>query len=192
MKSVGLVHTWLLIILLVAIPVKAERRITIFGDSLSASSHSWAEKLRSPDVHIRNYAWEGLLLRDFTVPRWLTCFRFYGLPADQVVLWFGVNDAVLGSSIGYGVRLRDALQVLEGRGCRVYLMLPPLYIDRLATHNALIRIRRTAYRLAREYDNVQVIEPYWDTALTRDGLHPTDALHELLAEQMGELLGATP
>ena len=167
-----------------------DQSVWVFGDSLSSSGRGWAGLIATHGyAHMRNTARGGLRMTDVTIPDWLRCV---GPNNDQVIIWLGTNDALQGIYMPhFKTKLRDHLQVLEGRGCRVYLVLPPLFVQ---NHEAAAKIepyRDVTLDIGLQYTNVTIIEPVWNEDLLFDGLHQEPALHFWQAVDFINKLGLT-
>lgn len=151
------------------------RDITFFGDSLSSGHDSWVEVLG--DTHLiqaRNHAVAGSTMVGTSIPRQLRCTATDEYRADEVVLRLGSNDALFGTQLAdYERALTDHLQLLEGRGCIVYLVLPVLHDGTPASLARTEQFRTTTEEVGQTYPNVILLDMPYTKETTVDGLHPT-------------------
>ena len=170
--------------------------VWVFGDSLSSPGHGWAQIINNLSFgQMRNTARGGLRMVDVIMPDWLVCQTEdnRGFVNDQVVIWLGGNDGLQKTNVEwYERKLRDHLQFLEGRKCRVYLVLPPLFVNDHELAGLFEPYRIISERVGNEYDNVKVIDMHWDENKLSDGLHQNKGLHFWQAVQMVNVLGLTP
>jgi lysophospholipase L1-like esterase len=164
--------------------------IWLFGDSLSAPSYSWAEQIDDAgNAQIMNTARNGLRMVDVDMPDWLVC----SAGSDKVIIWLGGNDA-LGDIPDAAVsqQFRDMMHFLTGRGCDIYVILPPdgngaSWPDWEAKLNA----KRVVIfgDLWGKFPNVTLIDMPWDWGQTLDGLHQNEYQHSVQAAHMITALG---
>ena len=145
----------------------------LFGDSLSSDSGAWSSKV---DFHINNAAQAGSLLTQSDIPRQLSCHK------REVIYWLGTNDAGYGVPQGlYQQELRDHMQFLEGRGCKVWMVLPVVVTLSPEHEQRTKDARQWSKAVAKDYSNITVLSAPYLTADTSDGLHPTDNRHGIIA-----------
>ena len=145
----------------------------LFGDSLSSDAGAWSSKV---DFHINNAAQAGSLLTQSDIPRQLSCHK------REVIYWLGTNDAGYGVPQGlYQQELRDHMQFLEGRGCKVWMVLPVVVTLSPEHEQRTKDARNWSKAVANDYNNVTVLSAPYLTADTSDGLHPTDSRHGIIA-----------
>jgi hypothetical protein len=154
----------------------------LFGDSLSSDPGAWSSKV---DFHINNVAQAGSMITQSDIPRQVSCAR------REVIYWLGTNDAGRGvDKVLYQQELRDHMQFLEGRGCKVWLVLP-VVVTLSPEHEQRTRdARQWSKAVAKDYDNVTVLSAPYLTADTSDGLHPTDKRHGIIARWITKKLEA--
>ncbi|KZX58064.1 hypothetical protein A3709_20850 [Halioglobus sp. HI00S01] len=150
----------------------------MFGDSLSAGYASWATLLTIEGyAHVRNTARGGKRMVDLEVPGWLRCSRRGGYRNDEVIIWLGSNDAFTNVQMPlFRTRLIDALQILQGRGCFVYMALPPRFEAAPALDESIPSYRDTILGVTAGYDNVEIWDIPHPGNMTFDGIHQTLAL----------------
>jgi len=160
----------------------------IFGDSLTSSPDSWANQLDDHNfATINNAAQPGLRLVDLTLPRYIKC-------ADsEVIMWIGTNDA--GNNITkdrYEQALTDKLKFLEGRECKVWLILP-LQLDTLGPElqARTMAAREWTLQIASLYSNVTILDPPYSPDQTVDGLHPNTGAQFWTAVYLANEIGMT-
>jgi lysophospholipase L1-like esterase len=160
----------------------ADTSYYLFGDSLSSDAGAWSSKV---DFHINNVAQAGSLLTQSDIPRQLSCHK------REVIYWLGTNDAGYGVAQGlYQQALRDHMQFLAGRDCKVWLVLP-VVVTLSPEHEQRTRdARQWSKAVAKDYDNVTVLSAPYLTADTSDGLHPTDKRHGIIARWITKKLEA--
>ncbi len=159
----------------------ADTSYYLFGDSLSSDAGAWSSKV---DFHINNVAQAGSLLTQSDIPRQISCRK------REVIYWLGTNDAGYGVAQGlYQQALRDHMQFLAGRDCKVWLVLP-VVVTLSPEHEQRTRdARQWSKAVAKDYDNVTVLSAPYLTADTSDGLHPTDRRHGIIARWITKKLG---
>jgi lysophospholipase L1-like esterase len=154
----------------------------LFGDSLSSDAGAWSSKV---DFHINNAAQAGSLLTQSDIPRQLSCHK------REVIYWLGTNDAGYGVPQGlYQQELRDHMQFLEGRGCKVWMVLPVVVTLSPEHEQRTKDARNWSKAVAKDYNNVTVLSAPYLTADTSDGLHPTDSRHGIIARWITKKLEA--
>ncbi len=163
--------TFTLLCALLATPVQAyPPKFYLFGDSLSAVHDSWAEVINDYDyAQIHNISRGGLRMIDITIPDWIHC------NGAGVIIRLGTNDA--GNKItddDYALKLREHLDTLQAKECAVWLALP-LHVTQLGKDidERTLAKRVLTERIAREYQNVTLLDFPYSTTETTDGLHPT-------------------
>ena len=145
----------------------------LFGDSLSSDAGAWSSKV---DFHINNAAQAGSMITQSDIPRQVSCAK------REVIYWLGTNDAGDGVSEGlYKLALRDHMQFLEGRGCKVWMVLPVLVTLSPEHEQRTKDARQWSKAVAKDYSNITVLSAPYLTADTIDGLHPTDSRHGIIA-----------
>lgn len=153
----------------------------LFGDSLSSDAGAWSSKV---DFHINNVAQAGSMLTQSDIPRQVSCAR------REVIYWLGTNDAGRGVSEGlYKLALRDHMQFLAGRDCKVWMVLPVVVTLSPEHEQRTKDARRWSKAVAKDYDNITVLSAPYLTADTSDGLHPTDKRHRIIANWITKKLG---
>ena len=158
---------------LVATTACADTSYYLFGDSLSSDAGAWSSKV---DFHVNNVAQAGSLLTQSDIPRQLSCHK------REVIYWLGTNDAGYGVPQGtYQQSLRDHMQFLEGRGCKVWMVLPVVVTLSPEHEQRTKDARQWSKAVAKDYSNVTVLSAPYLTADTSDGLHPTDKRHGIIA-----------
>lgn len=164
----------------------AHRDLWVFGDSLTSPANSWAEVIDDQGyAQIRNTARAGLRLVDVTMPNWLYCWQ-----GEEVVLRLGTNDA--GNNVPaavYEQKLIDVLQFLQGRDCKVWLMLPIRFTGGgQELDQRLRKFKQITRRTGRNYQNVTILDVPYNEKETGDGLHPTAEAQEIAAAWIIEAL----
>jgi hypothetical protein len=145
----------------------------LFGDSLSSDAGAWSSKV---GFHINNVAQAGSMITQSDIPRQVSCAK------REVIYWLGTNDAGDGVSEGlYKLALRDHMQFLKGRGCKVWMVLPVIVTLSPELEQRTKDARQWSKAVAKDYDNVTVLSAPYLTADTIDGLHPTDSRHGIIA-----------
>jgi hypothetical protein len=160
---------------------KNSRDIWVFGDSLSSPYYSWVELIDDAGyARMRNTARGGLRMVDVIMPDWLICSvnEQTGARHDEVIIWLGGNDGLQQVKIDwYERKLRDHLQFLKGRGCQVYLVLPP-YVEGDAELIEILEPYRTiSEQISFEYDNVQLLDIPHPSKHLPDRIHQSAGLH---------------
>jgi hypothetical protein len=145
----------------------------LFGDSLSSDAGAWSSKV---DFHINNVAQAGSMITQSDIPRQVSCAR------REVIYWLGTNDAGRGvDKVLYQQALRDHMQFLEGRNCKVWMVLPVL-VTLTPEHEQRTRdARQWSKAVAKDYENVTVLNAPYLTSETTDGVHPTDERQGIIA-----------
>ena len=173
MKTNLLIALMFLSLMFVTYPSHS-KEIWFLGDSLSSGANSHVEILnKTTDHQIRNLARAGMRWVDLEVPRFIRCAK-----GIEVVIWLGGNDAIYNTHAPWLVEaIVDNLQFLQGRNCKVTLILPPKLTFREDIDKRLVNVRDIMIGIAIDYENVTVIEPLWDNNQLLDGVHQNDGLH---------------
>ena len=145
----------------------------LFGDSLSSDVGAWSSKV---NFHINNVAQAGSMITQSDIPRQVSCAR------REVIYWLGTNDAGRGVSESmYKLALRDHMQFLAGRGCKVWMVLPVVVTLSPEHEQRTKDARQWSKVVAKDYENITLLSAPYLTADTSDGLHPTDKRHGIIA-----------
>jgi len=161
---------WCFVMAPAAMAKDKPQRFYLFGDSLSAAHNSWAELLNDYDMaQIHNISRGGLRLVDITIPHWLACND------AEVIIRLGTNDA--GNRVSdedYAKALRNHLDTLQAKSCKVWLALP-LHLTELGEELEwrTREKRNLTARIAREYQNVSVMDVPYNPHETTEGVHLT-------------------
>ncbi len=168
-----------------------EPRLIIIGNSLSTTHESWPNLLReiAPRWNIHVMAQNGRTIRDFSIPRdlWTT-----GNTDETVIYFLGSNDILQLNDVAHTkYRLQSHIAFLLERNFKVLLIMPPIFAldeDRfgasIASHRALFESFRSSDPNLWVYD----IDHVWDSAETRDGIHPTQSLSMRIATAINWVL----
>ena len=161
-----------------------DRKIFVFGDSLSAPYFSWAEVIDQANyAQVHNYSRGGLKMVDLTFPNWLACDMNIPRPwkPDTVILWLGTNDIY--NKVDYEDALRAAVASSMAQGCMTYVVMPQEGLDE---HRELFT------EVVGDFPGAVLVDMPWDKTLTVDGIHQTQMLHWIQAAHMIKLLELTP
>ena len=163
----------------------SERTIWVFGDSLSGTPNAWPFLLQEQGyATVRNIAIPGMKMSQFELP-FLVCGNSKNERVgrfDEVVIWIGTNDARVGSLSVYKTKMRETLDVLQDKGCKVTLVLVPSYRHDPALNKLVRPYRRYQLAIAKQYPNVRWMDLVWDADKMVDRLHQNPELQQMQAE----------
>jgi hypothetical protein len=170
-----------LLILLLSGCVKAEP-IAVIGDSLTSVIYSWANVISTPEQPLYIMAQPGRTIRDYEIPRDWVAFHY-----SHVIYFIGTNDILAELNILKTRRIfRHHIRFMIDRNFKPIVILPPVY-DKAKENSLAIRkmMRNTSDNHA-----VPIIDlaNVWDSSWTRDGVHPTEQGHMILAYYIRERL----
>ena len=169
----------LTLILLLAGCARAEP-IAVIGDSITASRYSWANVISRQPMYIMAQA--GRTIRDYDMPR-----DWVAISYKSVLYYLGTNDIIAGSNLFKIQRtFRQHIEFMQARGFKPIVILPPVYPDYPDSSRVIRKmIATTCYN-----HGVPTIdlEGVWQQDWTRDGIHPTQYGHLLLAEYINDRL----
>lgn len=169
---------YLALLLVLSCSVQAEGVICI-GDSITTPADSWCEQLGQ---HHKVLAQNGRTIAGYDLPRDIKA----GRPYTTAVYYLGTNDMILRSNLITWYPFFVAhIDLLESRGFRVVVLIPPEYPD--ITSN----LRTTMWLTCQHKGYECHLAPY-DFYMTEDGYHPTPSLHQDIAYFVQDILSKAP
>lgn len=175
-----------IIIMLLAVPVLADRSAVIFGDSISAKRDSWPQHLRDEyGWHVSVQAQSFRTTTHFGIPRDLGPFDF-----DRVIYFLGTNDAAPGAGQIEFFRRAFSLQMLNiaASGMPVTVIVPPVY-NHPHYSKSILPIREHILNVCKNpLLHCIDAERIWVDSMTLDGIHPTAELSRIIAGHIDNAL----
>lgn len=176
-------------------------RVTVFGDSITSLGANVMEEQLGGEYSLDIDGVFGATIAD----RLAAASEAAATGPDQVVINLGTNDVVHGAAIDAAARDLDAMVGLFGDADCVHVVTlnTNVTVDGERFTEPAEELNRAIEALSEAHPNVDVVR--WDliqqaavddgggsTALTSDGVHPTDEGQRLLAEAYDDALGSCP